>query len=243
MPGIFDRTAMLIGRHGLKKLEQSRVAVFGLGGVGSFVVEGLARAGVGNFYLVDYDLVDITNINRQLHALTSTIGRSKVELMAERVIQINQGARVTPVQVRYVPGDGANIFSEGLDYLIDAIDDIPAKVDLIYQSLNRGIKTISAMGAGNKLDPGKFQITDISRTTTCPLARAVRKKLAAFGIKTGLKVIFSTERPVKPEENAVRYDEMNIVPKRVIQGSISFVPSVAGLMIAGEVVRDLACRD
>lgn len=239
----FSRTVMLIGRDGLANLAGSKVAVFGLGGVGSFVVEGLARAGVGELHLVDFDTVDISNINRQIHALSGTVGRPKAELMAERVGQINPGARVTALLYRYMPGEGKRMIPEGLDYLVDAIDDVPAKVDLIVNSIQMGIPAISAMGAGNKLNPNKFEVVDISRTSICPLARVVRKKLREAGIEQGVKVVYSTEKPVTPgfDMEASASDTNGPVERRC-PGSISFVPSVAGLIIAGEVVNDLLAR-
>lgn len=241
MPERFSRTAMLIGEEGLAVLKRSKVVVFGLGGVGSFVVEGLARAGVGEFFLVDFDIVDITNINRQIHALTGTVGKPKAELMAERVGQINPEARVTAFQERYVPGEGGKFITAGLSYLVDAIDDVAAKVDLIINSIKMGIPVISAMGAGNKLNPNQFEVVDISRTAICPLARAVRKKLREAGVDKGVKVVYSTEKPLKPSlgiKTGAEKDCSN-PPTRSAPGSISFVPSVAGLIIAGEVVKDL----
>ncbi|MCL6634315.1 MAG: tRNA threonylcarbamoyladenosine dehydratase [Peptococcaceae bacterium] len=248
MPARFARTAMLIGPDGLAKLEHSRVAVFGLGGVGSFAVEGLARAGIGELYLVDCDVVDVTNINRQIHALEGTVGRPKAELMAERVKQINPRARVTALQERYVSGEGERLIPPGLDYLVDAIDDVANKADLIIRSLRMGIPVISAMGAGNKLDPRRFEVTDISRTSVCPLARVIRRKLRAAGIVEGVKVVYSTEKPVKPGPEMDSPGSGFLAPavvagylkaRRSVPGSISFVPSVAGLIIAGEVVKDL----
>ena len=241
MPERFSRTAMLIGGEGLAVLKRSKVVVFGLGGVGSFVVEGLARAGVGEFFLVDFDIVDITNINRQIHALTGTVGKPKAELMAERVRQINPEARVTALQERYVPGEGRKFIPAGLSYLVDAIDDVAAKVDLIINAIKMGIPVISAMGAGNKLNPNQFEVVDISRTTICPLARAVRKKLREAGVDKGVKVVYSTEKPLTSGleiKNRIEKDSFN-PPTRSAPGSISFVPSVAGLIIAGEVVKDL----
>ncbi len=241
MPERFSRTAMLIGGEGLAVLKRSKVLVFGLGGVGSFVVEGLARAGVGEFFLVDFDIVDITNINRQIHALTGTVGKPKAELMAERVGQINPEARVTALQERYVPGEGRKFIPAGLSYLVDAIDDVAAKVDLIIHSIKIGIPVISAMGAGNKLNPNQFEVVDISRTTICPLARAVRKKLREAGVDKGVKVVYSTEKPLTSGleiKTRTEKDSFN-PPARSAPGSISFVPSVAGLIIAAEVVKDL----
>ncbi len=237
MSGRFNRTAMLIGRDGLKILRMSKVAVFGLGGVGSYVVEGLARAGVGEFCLVDHDIVDITNINRQIHALSETVGRSKTGLMSERIRQINPGAQVTAYQEKYLPGKSERLIPPGLSYLVDAVDDVEAKVDLIVSAVNMDIPVISAMGAGNRLDPCKFIVADIFQTSTCPLARAVRKKLRAAGIRKGIKVVYSTESPLKVER-LFKTDHVRL-PGPSGTGSISFVPSVAGLIIAGEVVKDL----
>ncbi len=236
----FSRTAMLIGQDGLELLKRKKVAVFGLGGVGSFVVEGLARAGVGGFYLVDHDIVDVSNINRQLHALTCTIGKPKVELMAERVKQINPEAEVTVLQKRYLPGGGSEVIPSGLDYLVDAVDDVPAKVDLVVYSLKMRISVISSMGAGNRLDPGMFMVADVSRTSNCPLARAFRRELRKAGITEGVKVVFSTEKPLLPQGHNFHNVETGIGPSgRRLIGSISFVPSVAGLITAAEVVKDL----
>ncbi|MCL6559632.1 MAG: tRNA threonylcarbamoyladenosine dehydratase [Firmicutes bacterium] len=235
MPGRFSRTALLIGEKGLKILEESKVAVFGLGGVGSFVVEGLARAGVGEFFLVDFDLVDLSNINRQIHALSETVGKPKTDLMADRVTRINPCAGVTTLLERYKPGAGERFFPPGLDYIVDAIDDVGAKVDLITEACKRRIPVISSMGAGNKLDPATFRVDDISRTSVCPLARAVRRKLRQAGINEGVKVVYSSETPIKPQSEEEYFLK--------VPGSISFVPSVAGLIIAGEVVRDLLNKD
>lgn len=245
MSGRFSRTALLIGRDGLAVLKRCKVAVFGLGGVGSFVVEGLARAGLGEFHLVDPDVVDITNINRQLHALTGTVGEPKARLMAERINQINPEARVTHIQERYVPGAGKRLIPAGLDYLVDAVDDVAAKVDLIVSSIKMGTPVISAMGAGNKLDPNGFEVADISRTSVCPLARVVRKKLREAGVDRGVKVVYSMEKPLKPEPDVKARSGTDCAGSVGLSapGSISFVPSVAGLIIAGEVVKDLLRRN
>lgn len=237
----FSRTAMIIGKEGLARLMSCKIAVFGLGGVGSYVVEGLARAGIGQFHLVDFDLVDESNINRQIHALTDTIGRYKVELMAQRVQQINPWARVSTHCDKYMPGGGEMLVPTDLDYLVDTIDDVAAKVDLIVYSVNKGIPVISAMGAGNKLNPRKLEVADITQTSVCPLARAVRKKLREAGVNRGIKVVYSTEIPIRPilhKNFGAGEDASGLVEKHVC-GSISFVPSVAGLIIAGEVVKDL----
>lgn len=236
MPARFARTALLIGESGLKILDRSKVAVFGLGGVGSYAVEGLSRAGLGELYLFDFDQVDITNINRQLHAMSGTVGRYKAELMAERVADINPRARVTMRKDRYVPGAWETFLPAGLDYLVDAVDDVGAKVDLIIEACKRGVPVISSMGAGNKLDPTAFRVDDISRTSICPLARSVRRRLRQAGITKGVQVVYSTEIPVKLKiEEAVSGGQS----PRHAPGSISFVPSVAGLIIAGTVIKAL----
>ncbi len=241
MPVRFSRTSMLIGKEGLARLMSSKVAIFGLGGVGSYVVEGLARAGIGHFHLVDFDLVEESNINRQIHALTNTLGRFKTELMAERILQINPEAFVSTHSARYLPGRGESLIPTGLNYLVDAVDDVAAKVDLIAYSVNKGIPVISAMGAGNKLDPKLFEVADIAQTSVCPLARNVRRRLREAGISRGVKVVYSKELPLRPFlHNSTEAGKSNPggIGKRIC-GSISFVPSVAGLIIAAEVVRDI----
>ncbi len=229
MRGEWERTAWLIGTESLDVLGASRVAVFGLGGVGSFCVEGLARAGVGGLLLVDRDVFEPSNINRQLGALTDTVGRPKAEVMAGRVGRINPEARVTFRVEEYAAEKGILFFQDRLDYVVDAMDDVPAKVDLIKRALTLGIPVVSSMGAGNRLDPTRFAVADIAETHGCPLARVVRKKLREEGIAAGVKVVFSDEPP-----------------GRAIPGprpaSISFVPPVAGFALASVVVRDLTGR-
>lgn len=227
-----SRTEMLIGKEGVERLASSTVAVFGLGGMGSYAVEALARSGVGGFILTDFDTVSASNINRQLHAFEDTVGMSKVELMVKRVNRINPAARVTGHGHRYTPEDRDLFFDVRPDYVLDAIDDMGAKVDLIKYCLEQGIPVVSSMGAGNKVDPSLFRVDDISKTSVCPMAREVRRRLRQEGIVTGLKVVFSTEQPRQP-----RWD--NVPPKRVVPASISFVPPVAGMILAGVVVRDL----
>ncbi|MBE3584762.1 MAG: tRNA threonylcarbamoyladenosine dehydratase [Thermoanaerobacter sp.] len=228
--GLFSRTELLIGEEGLAILAGSRVVVFGLGGVGSYAAEALVRAGVGNLVLVDFDRVCPSNINRQLHALTSTVGQYKALLMAERVKLINPDIRVEARVERYLPGVAESFFHPVPDYVIDAIDDVPAKVDLIASCVRRNIPVVSSMGAGNKLDPAAFKVADISQTAVCPLARTVRRRLRQLGITTGVTVVFSTEPPRRCGPS----DESPGVP-----GSISFVPPVAGFILAGVVVRSL----
>ncbi|MGQ9557204.1 MAG: tRNA threonylcarbamoyladenosine dehydratase [Desulfurispora sp.] len=237
MEDIFARTRLLIGQTGVDRLAAAGVAVFGLGGVGSFAVEALARAGVGRLILVDFDRVAPSNINRQLHALTDTVGRYKTDLMAERIARINPRAGVVKICRRYQPGDGAIWGEPPPDYCVDAIDDVEAKVELIKTCLARGVPVISAMGTGNKLNPLALQVADISRTSVCPLARVVRRRLRQEGIGGGVKVVFSPEPPgsVQREEEAA-----NATPgERRPPGSLPFVPPVAGLVMAAEVVRFL----
>jgi len=228
MMNIFSRLELLIGKKGLDILKNKTIGVFGIGGVGSFSVEALARCGIGKLILIDKDNICITNINRQIHALNSTIGRPKVEVMAERIKDINPSIEVVSIQEFYSCETSRKIFNYNYDYIIDAIDTITAKIHLIATSVNKGIPIISSMGAGNKIDPTKFQVSDISDTKICPMARIIRKELRKKGICQGVKVVYSTELPIKPK---------NV--ESVIPGSISFVPSTAGLIIAGEVVKDI----
>lgn len=233
----FSRLELLVGRDGLRKLSEARVLLFGLGGVGSYVAEGLARAGIGSFLLVDNDTVSISNRNRQLPALASTVGRLKTEVVAERLRDINPAARVETREMFYLPEKAEDFFAEAgeISYVVDAIDTITAKIDLACQCERRGIPLIASMGTGNKLDPTRFEVADIYDTSVDPLARVLRKKLKEKGVK-GLKVVYSREQPLPvsvPGENP------DGTPRRAVPGSISFVPSVAGLIIAGEVVRDL----
>lgn len=228
----FSRTELIIGAEGLTKLKNSKVAVFGVGGVGSYTVEALARAGVGSLMLVDFDNVDITNINRQLHALDNTVGLAKVDLMAERVKLINPEIKVYPIKTYYTAENGAELLSADIDYAVDAIDSVASKLDLIQRCIKNNIPVVASMGAGNKLDPTKFQVADISQTTVCPLAKVVRRELRKAGITSGVKVVFSTEPAIKPACDAE-------TGERRPPGSISFVPAAVGLILAGEVVRDL----
>jgi tRNA A37 threonylcarbamoyladenosine dehydratase len=244
----FSRTELLIGKEGLEKLKQSTVAIFGIGGVGTYVVEGLVRSGVGHFVLIDDDLICLTNINRQIHATRKTVGKSKVEVMKERVLDINPKAEVRTIPSFYLPEKADEFFSDDYNYIVDAVDTVTAKVDLVIQAKKRGIPIISCMGAGNKLDPTKFQVTDIYKTSMDPLAKVMRKELRDRGIDS-LKVVYSTEPPMKPKEtDDTSCAKHCICPKGTkrtctirnqIPGSISFVPSVAGLIIAGEVIKDI----
>ena len=228
----FSRAELLIGKEALARLRRCKVAVFGIGGVGSFAAEALARAGIGRFVLVDNDVVCLTNINRQLIATRKTLGRPKVEVMKERIREINPEAEVTIYQAFYLPGSSPELIQDDYDYIVDAVDTVTAKIDLAVQAKKRGIPIISAMGAGNKMDPTRFRVADIYSTTVDPLAKVMRKELRNRGIDS-LKVVYSTELPIKPLKSDVE------VPKKQTPGSISFVPPVAGLIIAGEVIRDL----
>lgn len=244
----FSRTELLIGADALKRLSQSKVAVFGIGGVGTFVVEGLVRAGVGKFVLVDDDCICLTNINRQLHATRKTVGKPKVEVMKERILEINPEAEVVTHQKFYLPDTADELICNDYNYIVDAIDTVTGKIDLVLKAKEKGIPIISSMGAGNKLDPAKFEVADIYSTSVCPLAKVMRYELRKRGV-TSLKVVYSREVPVKPVETEQSSCSVGcICPKGTtrkctvrhqIPGSISFVPSVAGLIIAGEVVKDL----
>ena len=235
----FSRTELLLGAAAMEKLAGSHVAVFGIGGVGSFTVEALARAGVGGLTLVDDDCICLTNINRQLHATTRTVGRTKVEVMRERVLEINPQATVTTIRKFYLPENAAEFFAEKYDYIVDAIDTVSAKIDLIVRAQTKGIQVISCMGAGNKLDPTRFEVADIFKTTMCPLAKVMRYELRSRGIKS-LKVVYSKEKPLTPQATTEQFPAGS--SRRQIPGSISFVPSVAGLILAGEVIKDLTGR-
>ena len=223
----FSRTELLLGKQGVKKLQKAKVAVFGIGGVGSYVVEGLTRAGVGHIILVDYDTYDITNINRQLGALHSTIGKYKVDVMKERILDINPDAIVEAYRPEEINGGETEIVDSTFTYVVDAIDTMANKIKLIEKANAENVKIITATGAGNKLDPTKFEITDIYKTSVCPVCKILRKELKQRNIKK-LKVLYSKEIPQKPETNGER-----------TLGSVSFVPSVAGLIIAGEVIKDI----
>lgn len=244
----FSRTELLIKKEGIEKLQNVKIAIFGLGGVGSFVVEGLVRVGVKNFVLIDDDKICLTNLNRQIIATRKTIGRYKVDVMKERILEINPDCNVETHQEFFMPGSETNIITNDLSYVIDCVDTVTAKLEIITQCKDKNIPVISAMGTGNKLDPSKFEITDIYKTCVCPLAKAMRKELRKRNIKD-LKVIYSKEEPIKIDEYSNSSCKTNcICPpgtkrkctiKNQVPGSISFVPSVAGLMMAGEVVREI----
>ena len=228
----FSRTEMLIGQEALDKLHQARVAVFGIGGVGGYVVEALARAGVGALDLIDNDVVSLSNINRQIIALHSTIGQAKVDVAAMRAKDINPNIKLNINKIFYLHENKENFNFKNYDYVVDAVDTVAAKIALVEQAVAAGVPIISAMGAGNKLDATKLVVTDISKTHTCPLAKVMRQELRRRGINH-LKVVYSTEAPLKP----LACSEAS--GKRQTPGSISYVPSVMGLLIAGEVIKDL----
>ena len=237
----FTRTEMLIGSDNLEKLKNSRVAVFGVGGVGGYVVEALARSGVGTLDLIDKDEVDITNINRQIFALSSTVGRAKVDVAKERVLDINPEINVNTYKIFYLPETKDQFDFTQYDYVVDAIDTVTGKIQLIMSAEEAHVSVISSMGAGNKLDPTMFEVADIYKTSVCPLAKVMRKELKSRGVKK-LKVVYSKEVAMKPLD-LNKDGEMKVAEpgKRVkaTPGSNAFVPSVAGLIIAGEIIKDL----
>ena len=230
----FSRTEMLIGNEGMEKLSKSKVAVFGLGGVGSFVCEGLARSGIGNFVLVDFDKIDKSNINRQLIATTKTVGKYKVDLMKERILEINPDANVEVYREFYMADCELDIITEDLSYAVDCVDTIMAKIAIICKCNELDVPVMSSMGTGNKLDPSLFEVADIYETSICPLARIMKKDLKKRNIEK-LKVVYSPEMPINTNDHAINQNR-----KFKVKGSVSFVPSVAGLMIAGEVIKDIA---
>lgn len=224
----FQREIMLIGKENLEKLKKSKVIIYGIGGVGSFVCEALARAGIENLILVDYDKIEITNLNRQIHALHSTIGEQKTEAMKNRILDINPKAKVETYNNKETKEKEEELINETINYVIDCVDTITTKLKLIETAKRKNIPIISSMGTGNKLDPTKFEITDIYKTTVCPLAKVMRKELKKRNIKN-LKVVYSKEEPKTQIENQ----------EKRTPASISFVPSVAGLIMAGEIIKDL----
>ncbi|MFD0962370.1 tRNA threonylcarbamoyladenosine dehydratase [Paenibacillus chungangensis] len=239
----FSRTELAIGPEGLQRMKDSTVAVLGIGGVGAIAAEALARTGVGRIILIDKDVVDITNINRQIHALTTTVGEPKADLMRDRIKLINPECDVIALRMFYTEETYEQLFSYPLDYVLDASDTIVYKIHLIKQCLERGIPVISSMGAANKMDPSRFQVADISKTHTDPIARVVRTKLRKDGIKKGVKVVFSDEEPIKPREDVTQ----RIVPDNAPEirkaqqppSSNAFVPPVAGLIMVSVAVKEL----
>ena len=230
----FSRTEMLIGNDGMEKLKYAKVAVFGLGGVGSYVCEGLARSGISNYDLVDFEKSDERNINRQLIATEKTICRHKVDLMKERILEINPDANVEAHREFYMADSETNIITEDLSYAVDCVDTIMAKIAVICKCDELDVPVISSMGTGNKLDPTMFEVADIFETSVCPLARIMKKDLKKRNIEK-LKVVYSKEHPINTNDCPINKDR-----KFKVKGSVSFVPSVAGLIIAGEVIKDIS---
>lgn len=237
----FSRTELLLGKEAMEKLKNARVAVFGIGGVGGYTVEALARSGIGAFDLIDDDTVCPSNLNRQIIATRKTIGKYKVDVMKERILDINPEAKVYTHQCFFLPETKERFRFADYSYVVDAVDTVTAKLELVMQAEAAGVPIISCMGAGNKLDPTMFQVADIYETSMCPLAKVMRKELRARGIQK-LKVVYSKEpalTPISEQENSANKNEETRHKKRVTPGSIAFVPSVAGLIMAGEVIRDL----
>lgn len=249
----FSRTQLLIGEAAINKLQKSRVAVFGIGGVGGYVCEALVRSGVGAFDLVDDDKVCLTNLNRQIIATRKTVGKYKADVMKERMLDINPDVDVRIHRCFFLPENADDFPFDEYDYVVDAVDTVTAKIELILRAKAHNVPIISAMGAGNKLDPGRFKIADIYQTSVCPLARVMRRELKKRHVKN-LKVVYSDEQPIRPlEDMSISCRTGCICPpgaqhkcteRRDIPGSTAFVPAVAGLMIAGEIVKDLSklCR-
>lgn len=222
----FSRTEMLIGEEGIRRLQEARVAVFGLGGVGGYVVEALVRSGIGHFDLTDNDIVSESNLNRQIIATWQTIGRYKTEVMRERILSVNPKVEINLHNCFYLPETAGEFDFCQYSYVVDAVDTVTAKIDIIMRAKEAGVPVISSMGAGNKMNPAAFRTADIYETSVCPLARVMRRELKKRGVQE-LKVVYSAEPPIQSK----------------IPGSIAFVPSVAGLILAGEVIRDLACPE
>lgn len=245
----FSRSELLLGADSLTALSQAKVAVFGIGGVGGYAVEALARTGVGSFVLVDNDKVSVTNINRQIIATRSTVGQYKTDVMRRRILDINPAAEVEVRECFFLPENSHEFDFSEYSYVVDAVDTVAAKLEIIVRAKQSNVPVISCMGAGNKLDPTKLQVADIYKTSMCPLAKVMRHECKKRGIKK-LKVVYSTEQPVRPAAGAgesrggncsrLIEEERKATGKRSIPGSVAFVPSVAGLIIAGEVVKDLA---
>ena len=244
----FSRTQLLFGKEAMERLYNARVAVFGVGGVGGYTVEALARSGIGTLDLIDDDKVCLTNINRQIIATRKTVGKYKVDVMTERILEINPDAKVEARKCFYLPENAHEFDFSEYDYVVDAVDTVTAKLEIIMRAKECNVPVISCMGAGNKLDPTKFEVADIYKTTVCPLARVMRRELKKRGVKK-LKVVYSKEQPTRPiEDMSISCRQHCVCPpgtdrkcteRRDIPGSIAFVPSVAGLILAGEVVKDL----
>ena len=244
----FSRTQLLLGADNMDRLADAKVAVFGIGGVGGYVVEALARSGVGSFVLVDDDKVCLTNLNRQIIATRKTVGRYKTEVMKERILDINPKAKVEIHNCFFLPENADEFPFEEYDYIVDAVDTVTAKISLVMKAKECNVPIISSMGAGNKLDASQFKVADIYKTKVCPLAKVMRRELKKRGVKK-LKVVYSEEQPTRPKEDMSISCRTNCIcppgakhkctERRDIPGSVAFVPAVAGLIIAGEVVKDL----
>lgn len=226
MEELYERTEMIFGKENIEKIKNSYVAIFGVGGVGSYTAESLARCGVGKIDLIDNDVVSPTNLNRQLVALKSTMGKAKVDVMKERILDINENAQVNAIKAFYLPENSAEFDFSKYDYIVDAIDTVAAKIELVIRAKETNTPIIASMGAGNKVNPAMFEVADIFKTSVCPLAKVIRTQLKKQGIKN-LKVVYSKEPPIK-NDSGVRYP-----------GSNAFTPSVVGLIIASEVIKDI----
>ncbi len=234
----YSRTELLFGKDAMEKLHNSRVAVFGIGGVGGYAVEALARSGVGAIDLIDDDKVCLTNVNRQIIATRKTVGRYKVDVAAERIAEIDPSITVTKHQTFYMPETAEQFDFKQFDYIIDAIDTVTGKIELVLQAQKADVPIISCMGAGNKLDPTAFEVADVYKTTVCPLAKVMRRELKKRGVPA-LKVVYSKEEPITPIEDIEIDCKTECTKRRQVPGSTAFVPSVAGLILAGEVIKDL----
>ena len=245
----FSRTELLLGKEAMEKLKNARVAIFGVGGVGGYVSEALVRSGVGAFDLIDDDKVCLTNLNRQIIATRKTVGKYKVDVMKERILEINPDAKVETHKCFFLPENADEFPFEEYDYIVDAVDTVTAKISLVMVAKEKNVPIISSMGAGNKLDASQFKVADIYKTKVCPLAKVMRRELKKRGVKK-LKVVYSEEQPTRPiDDMAISCRTNCICPpgakhkcteRRDIPGSLAFVPSVAGLIIAGEVVQDIS---
>jgi len=231
----FQRTALLLGEDNILKLNNKTVAIFGVGGVGGYVCEALARSGIGHFVIVDNDNVSITNINRQIIALHNTIGRAKVDVMKERILEINPNAEVIAIKEFILPNNSSSFDFKNYDYVVDCVDTVTAKIEIVIKSIEGSTKVISSMGAGNKLNPQAFKVADIYKTSVDPLARVLRYELRKRGVKK-LKVVYSTEQPLKIDDSNIDEDKGL---RRTLPGSNAWVPASAGLLIASEVIKDL----
>ena len=244
----FSRTQLLLGEEAMKTLSEKKVAIFGIGGVGGYVCESLVRTGIGHFDIVDDDKVCLTNLNRQIIATRSTVGKDKVEVMKARMLDINPKADITVHKCFFLPENADQFPFEEYDYVVDAVDTVTAKIEIIMRCQEKGVPVISCMGAGNKLDPSRFRVADIYKTTMCPLAKVMRREMKKRGVKK-LKVVFSDEKPVTPLEDMSISCRTNCIcppgaerkctDRRAIPGSTAFAPAVAGLILASEVVKDL----